>query len=150
LANQLAEVMTLLKILSATEENQKQLESIRGKMTQFQAAFESLSNSIVNSDLIKRIVDGGTLVLSVLDKIISSVHTLPALATAAAGALAAIGNKGKLNVHMPFATDGNINRVKYENGVFNKGLQKQILQNGLYRRILSSTDYNVDGKALSA
>ena len=125
-------------------------EGIESSMNSFKTNFEGLSQSIFNSKLLKGTVDTGSGFLGVLTWLTKTLGSIPLLAGLAAGAISGIANKGKLNVHMPFATDGNINRVKYENGVFNKGLHKQILQNGLYRRILSSTDYNVDGKALSA
>lgn len=48
---------------SAMEENNKVLESIKGKVSNFQSAFEQLSTTVVNSDLIKFIVDLGTALL---------------------------------------------------------------------------------------
>ena len=54
---------------SAAEENAKHLESISGRISQFQAAWESLSQTIVNNDLVKNIVSFGTAVVSTIDSI---------------------------------------------------------------------------------
>ena len=45
---------------SALKENEVYLQSIEGKISQFQAAWQNLSNTIVNSNLVKIIVDIGT------------------------------------------------------------------------------------------
>ena len=64
---------------SATKENQKYLDSIQGKLSTLQSTFQSLSNTVINSDLIKFVVDGGTNILNILDKIIDKVGTLPTI-----------------------------------------------------------------------
>jgi len=51
---------------SALAENEKYLESIEGKISQFQAAFENLSTITINSDSVKNIVDLGTGAINVL------------------------------------------------------------------------------------
>lgn len=130
--------------------NNSYMKSLEASRDRFESQFNQLSQTVFDSEFIKGTVDTGSGFLGVLTLMIKHLGSIPTLAMVAAGAISAITNKGKLIVHMPFATNGNIGRVKCENGVFNKGLQKQILQNGLYRRILSSTDNNVDGKALSA
>lgn len=80
---------------SALAENEKVLDSIRGKMSQFEAQYEALSNTIISSELIKGTVDFGTGFLEFLDKTIDKLGTIPTLATITAGALSAFGNKGK-------------------------------------------------------
>lgn len=55
---------------SALAENEKYLESIEGKISQFQAAFEKLSTITINSDSVKNIVDLGTGAINVLSGII--------------------------------------------------------------------------------
>jgi len=45
---------------SAMRENEKVLDSIRGRLQRFQSEWESLSNSLISSDIIKVIVDFGT------------------------------------------------------------------------------------------
>ena len=64
---------------SATKENQKYLDSIQGKLSTLQSTFQSLSNTVINSDLIKFVVDGGANILNILDKIIDKVGTLPTI-----------------------------------------------------------------------
>ena len=88
--------MILLKILSAMEENEKYLDSINGKVAQFKASFQALSNTIVNSDLIKGVIDGGTVVLDILNKIVSVLGSIPTLAASVSGALA-FKNIGRTN-----------------------------------------------------
>ena len=58
---------------SAMAENEKYLDSINGKISVFQASFESLSNTVINSDLFKTIIDGATGVISILDGVIGKV-----------------------------------------------------------------------------
>ncbi len=55
---------------SALAENEKYLESIEGKISQFRAAFEKLSTLTINSDSVKNIVDLGTGAMNVLSGII--------------------------------------------------------------------------------
>jgi hypothetical protein len=45
---------------SATKENDKYLESINGRLQIFKASFEALSNTVINSNLLKTIIDLGT------------------------------------------------------------------------------------------
>ena len=54
---------------SALAENEKYLDSINGKIAQFKATFQDLSQSILSSELIKLVVDLGTLGLSAIDGI---------------------------------------------------------------------------------
>lgn len=54
---------------SALAENEKYLDSIAGRISQFQAAWESLSQTIVDSNLVKWIVSLGTTVISTIDNI---------------------------------------------------------------------------------
>lgn len=80
---------------SATKENQKYLDSIQGKLSTLQSTFQSLSNTVINSDLIKFVVDGGTNILNILDKIIDKVGTLPTVLGGVAAVLSA-KNVGEL------------------------------------------------------
>ena len=71
---------------SAYEEQVRWMESLEAKTAQFEAAFQSLSNTILDSDLLKGIVDFGTGTISVLDSVIDKFGTLPTLmATVGAG-----------------------------------------------------------------
>lgn len=62
---------------SASKENAKYLDSIEGRMSKLRSAWEQLSKDLVNSDLIKAVVSGATIVLKILDKIISTIGALP-------------------------------------------------------------------------
>lgn len=64
---------------SALAENEKYLDSINGKIAQFQAVFEDLSESFINSDFLKGIVDGGTVALEVLDSLVDLLGSIPTL-----------------------------------------------------------------------
>lgn len=64
---------------SAYEEQNRWLESMDAKTKQFQAAFESLSNTILDSDLLKFFVDLGTASLNTINEIISGFSSLGAL-----------------------------------------------------------------------
>ncbi len=71
------------------------LESIEGRIQGFKTSFESLSNTVVDSDLVKGIVDIGTGILNVLDGTIDKLGTIPTLLTAISAGMA-IKNVGEL------------------------------------------------------
>ena len=60
---------------SAIRENESVLDSIDGRITKVKSTFESLSSDIVSSNLIKYIVSGADTVLSVIEKIFSTLGT---------------------------------------------------------------------------
>ena len=64
---------------SSAIENQKYLDSISGKLANLESAFQSLSQTVVNSDLIKTVVDFGTGVIGGLDEIIKFLGEIPSL-----------------------------------------------------------------------
>lgn len=66
---------------SALAENAKYLESIRGKLDQFNASWQALSTTVINSDWLKHIVDAGTAVIDTLDGIMNAVNPLLAILT---------------------------------------------------------------------
>ncbi|MCM1233780.1 MAG: phage tail tape measure protein [Ruminococcus flavefaciens] len=78
---------------SAMQEQERWLESIEAKTQQFEATFQSLSTTILNSDLVKWFVDLGTGVVSTLDKIIDKIGTLGTIGTIG-GAMAGANNRG--------------------------------------------------------
>lgn len=78
---------------SATRENEKYLESIQGKLTQLKAAFESLSATVMNSDVIKFGIDRVTDLVNALDWMTQTFTPLPGLITAAGAALNSFGIK---------------------------------------------------------
>lgn len=76
---------------SSAEENEKYLDSISGKVSQFDSATEHLSSTIINSDLIKFFVDLGTTGVEAIDSLINSIGTLGTIG-AGAGAFAFFKN----------------------------------------------------------
>lgn len=68
---------------SASRENEVYLQSIQGKLDQFRATWESFSTNILSSDLVKTSIEGLTKFLDILDKIVSSAGSLPAILGAA-------------------------------------------------------------------
>lgn len=77
---------------SAEKENQSFLNSIAGKQAQFKSAFESLSNDVINSDLVKFGVDMGTMMVKGLDGVINA--TGGGLGTVILGGLSTSAVKG--------------------------------------------------------
>ena len=61
---------------SASEENQKYLDSISGKMSKFESAVEDLSYSVLDSGLVKFFVDLGTLGVKAIDGLVDSIGAL--------------------------------------------------------------------------
>ena len=101
LLNNFADAEAVLEVAmnsagSALNENEKYLDSINGKVAQFQAVFEKLSASFVNSGFIKGVVDGGTAILEILTAIIDKLGSFPTLISAITAAITAYsGAKGK-------------------------------------------------------
>ena len=65
---------------SALAENEKHLSSIEGKISKFKAAWQALSQTIVNSDLVKVVVDIGTAMVKAADSAANFVGATGALA----------------------------------------------------------------------
>lgn len=74
---------------SATEENQKYLDSIEGKVSQFNSSVEQLSATIVNSDLIKFFVDLGTTGVKAIDGLVNALTPLGTIGVIGGGILGA-------------------------------------------------------------
>lgn len=72
---------------SAYAEQEKWMDSLEAKTKQFEAAWQELSVTIMNSDFLKGLVDAGTDILSVLNDIIDTFGTIPTLAMAIATAM---------------------------------------------------------------
>lgn len=64
---------------SALAENEKYLDSINGKIAQFQASWQSLSATMISSDMFKGVVDGATTFVNIIDAIASKVGAIPTL-----------------------------------------------------------------------
>lgn len=72
---------------SAQEEQNKWLDSIEAKTNQVKSSLESLSTTIMSSDLVKFVADSLKKIISDTDKLIQNIVTLPVLLTAATTAL---------------------------------------------------------------
>lgn len=70
---------------SAMKEQERWLDSIEAKTQQFKAAFQELSTVTLNSNFIKKIIDGGTGLLGILTQIIDTLGLLPPLIAAIGG-----------------------------------------------------------------
>lgn len=76
---------------SAYQEQERWLDSLEAKTQQFMAAFQSLSNTVLDSDLLKFFVDLGTGAVSTLDTIIDKFGILNTALVAISGVLGAKG-----------------------------------------------------------
>ena len=64
---------------SADAENAKYLDSIQGKLAQFQAQFQSASTSVLDSGFVKGTIDAGSGILGFFNTLIDKVGVLPGL-----------------------------------------------------------------------
>lgn len=78
---------------SAMQEYNIWLDSVEAKTNQFRAAFEGLSNELINSEFVKFIIDSGTTILDFLTKIVDKIGSIPVLLGTVSGSLAAFGEK---------------------------------------------------------
>ena len=69
---------------SAMRENEVYLESIQGSINRFIAAFQNMSNTVLDSGFVKAIVDVGTAIINLTDSVIGFTGAAPAFATAIA------------------------------------------------------------------
>lgn len=80
---------------SAMAEQEKWMESLEAKTAQFKSSLETLSNTVLNSDLIKGLIDGGTDFLNIVSKIVDNFGTLPVIITTVTAGLSAFKNIGR-------------------------------------------------------
>lgn len=83
---------------SAWQENEAYLDSINGKIGQFQAAFQGLSTSILDSDLAKWFIDLGTAITQAMQSLTEGLGGPGWLLGGALGAFASYQDAGILNV----------------------------------------------------
>lgn len=76
---------------SALKEQETYLSSLEAKTKQFEAAFQSLSNTVVDSDLLKSIVDFGTKSVSSLEGVVKVLETINSFGGHTNGLLGTIG-----------------------------------------------------------
>ena len=108
---------------SAIEEQARWMESLGAKTEQFQAAFQELSQELLDSDGLKFLVDTGTTIFETITKIINGVEELPGVANAAipilatlVSTIASLNNVGELINQFQFLI---VLRVEYAHKVSN-------------------------------
>ena len=77
-------------------------DSLEGKLEGFKSTFESLSNTVLDSKLIKGFVDGGTIILSIFDKLTNSLGVMNTAAIGL-GIFQGKNNSGKSTWDSPHA-----------------------------------------------
>lgn len=70
---------SLASINSAVEENEKQMASVEGRITQFKRSFEEFSIMLIDSDLIKGIVNFGTGILDAITGVLKVIDAMGGL-----------------------------------------------------------------------
>ena len=75
----------------AMQEQARWLDSLEAKPQQLEAAFQSLSNTVLGSDVLKVLADGGVGVINTLDSIIDKLGLLGTLSVGASAILGANG-----------------------------------------------------------
>nr|DAM62666.1 MAG TPA: minor tail protein [Caudoviricetes sp.] len=66
---------------SAIQEQERWMESLEAKTQQLEAAFQSLSSTVFDSNFLKVLVDSGITLTNVLDTVISKIGIIPTIAT---------------------------------------------------------------------
>jgi len=66
---------------SALAENEKYLDSIAGKISEFKATFDELSTTLIDSDFVKQIVEFGTGLLNILSSVARVIDSIGGLNT---------------------------------------------------------------------
>lgn len=79
---------------SADAENAKYLDSIQGKLAQFQAQFQSASTSVLDSGLVKGTIDAGSGILGFFNTLIDKAGVIPGLLTPIASLFMSMNGKG--------------------------------------------------------
>jgi TP901 family phage tail tape measure protein len=89
---------------SATKELDTYLSSIEGKLSRFQATFQSFSSDVLDSGVVKGFIDMGTAALDFADGLVKAGDAMPTIATALS-AVASMTNT-KAGVNMPTYATG--------------------------------------------
>lgn len=89
---------------SATKELDTYLSSIEGKLSRFQATFQSFSSDILDSGVVKGFIDMGTAALDFADGLVKAGDAMPTILTALS-AVASLTNT-KAGVNMPTYATG--------------------------------------------
>lgn len=79
---------------SAMREQEKYMKGIQYSLDKFEASFQSLSNTLINSNFLKGLVDSGTILISILEQITKHMGALGVIG-AGVGLFAGMKNVGK-------------------------------------------------------
>ena len=74
---------------SAAKENAAYIDSIDGRIAQLKASFEDFSNTVINSEFIKELVNGLNEIIKAADFLVETFGVLPTSFATAMGAMAA-------------------------------------------------------------
>ncbi len=85
---------------SAEAELETALDSVQGKLSQFQATFQSFSETVLDSDLVKGIIDFGTSALDAADGFTKWAGVIPTLTAALSAFLSLSGTKTQGSIQM--------------------------------------------------
>ena len=85
---------------SASKELNTYLDSIEGKLSQFQATFQDFSQTVLDSDLVKGIIDFGTSALDAADGFTKWAGVIPTLTAALSAFLSLSGTKTQGSIQM--------------------------------------------------
>jgi len=107
---------------SAAKENASYVDSLQGKLNKLTTAWQSLSNTVLEADFLKGLVDAGTGILSVFDGVIEKIGTIPTLIGAITAALS-LKNVGELINQFQFRI---ILRVEYAHEAFTNGNMNEV------------------------
>ena len=84
---------------SAYNEQSKWMETLDAKTRQFEASFQSLSQSILNSDILKWFIDFGTGAINAVDAVAKAIGSLPTIMLGI-GTIVGAKNFGRLKVSL--------------------------------------------------
>lgn len=88
---------------SALAENEIYLNSIQGRLDKLSATWQSLSNSLLNSDTVKDLISGADTLLGIIKTIVDNLGLIPGLVAGIATAWAKANNAGKECALLPGA-----------------------------------------------
>lgn len=134
---------------SADKENEKFLDSIQGKIEQFKGRFQELSAMLIDSDLVKGLVDGASTLLDILMQGIGKLGTIPGLLAPISAILASIGNVGIFRTKQN--ADGTTQMINIFQGLIesSKAFSAQLKTDQQVLKSYFSGGQNLTGNALS-
>jgi len=81
---------------TAAQENEKYMNSMQGKINATKTAWQALANTIMSSDFLKGLIDGGQTFLNIMNGIVKTTGALPPILAVIAGYLSATQNVGRV------------------------------------------------------